>query len=266
MPAIADTPPERAQSVSTIAGPLYLPDDDSIIRPYLEREGVWAPEITRLVRARVRRGMTFVDVGAHVGYFTVLAAKLVGPSGAVFAFEPHPRNFKLLSANTRRNGLENVKCFPFAVSDSEGDAELFEAESNTGDHRLYRSDDGYRRALRVRTVRLDSVSEIRTPVGFVKIDVQGQEPAVMRGMEGLLRSSPDAIVALEFWPYGLRQTGVDPRGALGFYRGLGYDVCAHSANAGPLESLADDQILSRCEDWEGFGHVDLVLRRLESPI
>jgi FkbM family methyltransferase len=205
--------------------------------------------------------MTFLDVGAHVGYFTVLAAKLVGSSGAVFAFEPHPRNFELLMANTRRNGLTNVSCLPFAVSDSDGAAELFEASENTGDHRLYRSDDGERRSINVRTVRLDSLSEIRAPVDFVKVDVQGMEPAAMRGMEGLLGGSPGAIIALEFWPYGLRQLGLDPLGALGYYRGLGYEVYAHSAKPPGVEALSDEEILGRCEDWEGFGHVDLVLSR-----
>ncbi len=215
----AGPPPEleRTVTVDTAHGSLYIRDDDTIIRPYIEEHGIWAPEQTGLVRETLRPGMRFIDVGAHVGYFSVLAGKLVGPDGIVFAFEPHPRNFELLMANVWRNGLTNVLCFPWAVSDSFGFADLFEARGNSGDHRLYR-DEEQRASLRVRTVSLDGLQALRAPVDFVKIDVQGAEPAVIRGMEELLSASPHATVALEYWPFGMERFGTDIDGVLAYYR------------------------------------------------
>jgi FkbM family methyltransferase len=205
--------------------------------------------------------MTFVDVGAHVGYFAVLAGKLVEPDGIVFAFEPHPRNFELLLANVWRNGLTNVLCFPWAVSDKFGFEELFEAAGNSGDHRLYRSDDEQRASVAVRTVALDGLRALRPPVDFIKIDVQGVEEAAVRGMERLLADSPNATVAVEYWPYGMERFGSDVGQMLTYYRRLGYVVWAHHPEHDRPVILSDEEILELCSEWDGYGHADLVLQR-----
>jgi FkbM family methyltransferase len=194
--------------------------------------------------------MRFVDVGAHVGYFTILAGKLVGPTGAVFAFEPHPRNFELLLANVRRNELENVKCYPWAVSDRCRHAEVYEAVGNSGDHRLYRSPDEERASMKVQTVALDELDDLRPPVDFVKIDTQGTEEAAIRGMELLLAASPRAPVALEFWPFGIERFGSNPREVLAYYRRLGYVVHAHHPEHDEPVALDDEQIVELCSGWE----------------
>jgi len=260
-PAVSD-----AVTAETASGPLYLPDDDTIMRPHLEQSGVWSPEQTQLVQEVVHPGMRFVDVGAHVGYFSVLAGKLVAPDGVVFAFEPHPRNFRLLLANVWRNGLTTVLCFPWAVSDSCGFAELFEARGNSGDHRLYRSHDEERTSVTVRTVALDAFSLILAPIDFVKIDVQGAEQAAVHGMEQLLAGSAEATIALEFWPFGMQRFGSDAREALAYYRRLGYVVRAHHPDHDGPVVLSDDEILGLCSEWDGFGHAELVLRRADREI
>jgi FkbM family methyltransferase len=260
VPALDD-----AVTVETDVGPLYIRRDDTIIRPYLEEHGNWAPEQARLVRDVIGPGMRFVDVGAHVGYFSVLAGKLVGPAGVVFAFEPHPRNFDLLLANVWRNGLTNVLCFPWAVGESCGFAELFEASGNSGDHRLYHTEGEQRAAVSVRCVALDALVALRPPVDFIKVDVQGAEQAAMRGMEQLLATSPRATIALEYWPYGMARFGSDVPQVLPYYRQLGYVIRAHHPDGeGPVE-LDDDEILGLCKEWDGFGHADLVLQRESQP-
>ena len=199
VPSLGDT-----VTVESDVGPLYIRQDDTIIKPYLEEHGNWAPEQALTVRETVGSGMCFLDIGAHVGYFSVLAGALVGPDGVVFAFEPHPRNYELLLANVWRNGLTNVVCFPWAVGDPNGFAKLFEASGNGGDHQLYHSEGEQRSAVAgVRCVALDALVAISPPVDFVKIDIQGAEEGAMRGMEQLLTSSPNATIALEYWPYGM---------------------------------------------------------------
>jgi hypothetical protein len=149
------------------------------------------------------------------------------------------------------------------VIDSYGFSLLFESPGNTGDHRLYPSFDEQRVSFLVRTVALDRVPELRPPVDFVKLDVQGTEQAAVRGMERLLAASPDVTIALEHWPFGMARFGSDARGALAYYRSLGFSIRTYVPGRDDPISLNDDEILDLCSEWDGFGHADIVLRRGE---
>jgi FkbM family methyltransferase len=258
------TPPDLRGTVEveTSFGSLYLPDEDAFITPYLRQHGVWEPEETKLFSRTLRPGQTFVDVGAHVGYFSCLAGRLVGPRGLVLAFEPHPRNHELLLANVWRNGLTNVVVFPWAVTDSNGFADLFAQKKNTGGHLLYPWPDETEEVLRVRTVALDQVVAIRPPLEVVKVDAQGTDDLAVRGMAGLLAASPRATVLVEFWPFGMRLREAEPRGALDFYRALGYRIAVQLPNEpGEARRLSDDEILDYCAGEGGMLHVNLLLER-----
>jgi FkbM family methyltransferase len=197
--------------------------------------------------------MTFVDGGAHIGYFTCQAARLVGPRGLVLAFEPAPRNFELLRANVWRNGFGNVVCFPWALGDESAIAPLAVSETNTGDNRLGAGGD-----VLVRVARLDDVLAVRPPVDVVKLDVQGWEEAALRGMEQLLAGSPGALVLVELSPADARAAGSDPRALLDWYRSLGFVVRVQLPDEKGLLDLGDDELLARAEELE---HVNLVLER-----
>ncbi|MEM6996443.1 MAG: FkbM family methyltransferase, partial [Myxococcota bacterium] len=87
---------------------LELNPEDRTLSETLWRTGTWEALQTKALLERLEPGDTFVDVGANLGYYTVLAAKKVGPSGRVFAFEPDPESFALLKRNVDRNGLTNI--------------------------------------------------------------------------------------------------------------------------------------------------------------
>lgn len=93
--------------------------------------GKYEPETIALFRSYLKEGMTVVDIGANLGYFTVIAAGLVGPSGKVFSYEPDPHNFALLEKNVSVNGFKNVTNFPVALSDRRGTRELFFGDNQT---------------------------------------------------------------------------------------------------------------------------------------
>ncbi|HEX4679272.1 MAG TPA: FkbM family methyltransferase [Gaiellaceae bacterium] len=133
--------------------------------------------------------MTFVDAGAHVGYYTVLAGRLLGPRGLVLAFEPNPRNYELLLANVWRNGLANVVCFPWALSDETGFTDLYLSAENSGDHRIYAREEG-RPSVPVRTAALDALTAIRPPV-----DVHEDRRPGSRRSRFARRGRPDHCVA-----------------------------------------------------------------------
>jgi FkbM family methyltransferase len=242
---------DGAVSVEAPFGELYAHEHDDSVTPTLAAHRVWEPGETAFLEARLRPGMTFLDVGAHVGYFSVLAGRLVGARGLVLAFEPEPRNYELLLANVWRHGLTNAACFPWAVSATSGFADLHVSESNTGDHRIVAAGEE-RQTVTVRTVALDALEVLRPPVDVVKVDTQGTEHLAILGMARLLVSSPDVVLIVEFWPHGIRLAGGEPASVLAFYRSLGFELAVDGA------AREDAEILSSCE---GEAFTNLVLTR-----
>lgn len=132
----------------------------------------------------VSPGMVVFDVGAHVGFYTLLASVLVGPRGQVVAFEPVQRNLGYLYRHLSLNKISNASVIEAAVSDVDGYAQFaVEADSSMGHL-------GQNGGQRVRTVVLDALAEDgRLPMpDCLKIDVEGAEVAVLRGALGILRA------------------------------------------------------------------------------
>ena len=246
-------------------GKLLVEAHDDTIRPTIEAYGSWDPGGTAFIGRNAKPGMTVLDIGAHVGYHTCHAGRLVGPTGLVLAFEPEPRNYELLLANVWRNGHANVVCFPWAVTDRNGFANLYASPTNTADNRLDDDESGGR-PVTVRTVALDNTAVVRAPVDVVKIDVQGIEESVIAGMTRLLAASPAACLTVEFWPHGIRRHGGDPAETLARYRALGYHVLARTEDADNPQTpaaapLSDEEILAYCQGDGGIRHIDLELTR-----
>lgn len=153
----------------------------------------------RHLRSVLHRGDVFVDIGAHVGYFAVRAARWVGRTGRVFAFEPHPVNYRMLVRNGRR--IPQMVAVQAAVSDAGGQACLFEHSTSTSSHALTDLS-GSGRSVPVRAVSLDQWAreqDVRR-VKAVLIDVEGHELAVLRGMRRLVSDNPDITIVLEYCP------------------------------------------------------------------
>ncbi|MCG8462771.1 MAG: FkbM family methyltransferase [Holophagales bacterium] len=170
------------------------------------RYGCWEPFETELMRRLLRAGETYVDVGANIGWFTLVAARLVGPGGRVFAFEPEPENGAWLRHNVRRNRLVQVRLECVAADDTPGEGWLHRSADNLGDHRIFASE-GVGWPVPIEKVRLDDYFDsVPGPVHMVKIDTQGAETRVLRGFrERLARDRP--ILLVELWPFGLHQAG-----------------------------------------------------------
>ena len=135
----------------------------------------------RTIRAVVRPGMTCLDVGANVGVYTALLARLVGPEGRVFAFEPSPENHALLS---RRGFGPSVETIQAAAGAANGEVMLHQSSTMNVDHRTYLTGEP-RVQIRVSLVRLDQAVR-GAEVDFVKMDIQGYELHALQGMTGIL--------------------------------------------------------------------------------
>jgi FkbM family methyltransferase len=159
------------------------------------------PHEARLVRRLLRPGDVIVDIGAHIGFFTLIGAAQVGTAGRVHAFEPVPANFTTLERNVRRNGIQNVTLNRVAVTDRSGrvtlglDAERLVGKS-TGDFTI----GGAFGAVEAPAVSLDAylerIGESR-PLRLVKMDVEGLEPQVLAGAERTLAEMPPHAVLFE---------------------------------------------------------------------
>lgn len=166
----------------------------------------YEPAVTAIFKERVKKGFVVVDVGANIGYYTLLGAKLVGKSGRVFAFEPDPELAALLRRGIVENGFENVTLVEKAVSDSSGVATLF-MSNGLKDNRCYYAG-GKKKRITVETVKLDDFFENSQRIDMMKIDIEGFELRAMKGARDTLART-EAIIT-EFFPFGLRLAGDDP--------------------------------------------------------
>nr|MBA2622042.1 FkbM family methyltransferase [Chthoniobacterales bacterium] len=154
--------------------------------------GSYEQEKQKLFASSISLGSVVYDIGANVGFYTLLASELVGDSGRVIAFEPLPRNLSLLRDHIHLNNLRNVQVIEAAVADRIGDA-MFDDQRNPSMGQL--SESG---RIEVRTVALDDLVESETipPPDFIKIDVEGAEGGVLKGAERvLLRQQPTIFLA-----------------------------------------------------------------------
>lgn len=211
----------------------------------------YEPEVTSAVRSRLVAGGTFIDVGANVGWFSLLAAKLVGPSGRVLAVEPNPRNCELLESSKRRNGFDHLEVVAGAASDQDCWLAL-ETDASNGRviplGTLSADSKPVRCSYVVPAFRLDQLVAERAieRVDAIKVDVEGVEAKVFAGAERLLgRLHPPVI--FEWYPAALRSTGgVDPSLPLQMLRDLGYGISiveGRLVGSGDAErSLSDSEI------------------------
>jgi FkbM family methyltransferase len=157
--------------------------------------GLYELDTARLIKKLLKPGDHFVDAGANLGYFTLLAAKLVGPGGRVDAFEPHPLNRARLLDHLRANNIQRgVTVHGEALADQSGIATMHMPPPGAGNHgeaSLF----GEGEALEVPTVRLDEALAGTHPT-LIKVDVEGAEPLAVAGMSSLVKvDHPPAIIA-----------------------------------------------------------------------
>lgn len=244
---------------------MYLEASDMSVTPHLVTDGVWEKAITDAFIARLKPGMTVVDVGANYGYYSLLAGSYVGwdgrsmSKGHVYAFEPNPRTFEILSKNIHVNGLPSiVKAFPRAVLDTKKPITLHTPGKFNGDASVlvpigHSGNDTAQRHT-VEAVPLDEI--IHDRVDLMKIDAEGSEPLVFRGMRNLLDRSPELTIFLEFFAPMIEQA-VAPREFLREIRDLGFSMQWFTP-WGTLENFEEEKALE-------YSRFDLLLERKPRP-
>jgi FkbM family methyltransferase len=194
----------------------------------------------------VRPGDVVLDVGAHVGVVTLIAASATGPSGEVHAFEPVPGNFRSLEANVRLNGFENVVLNRAAVGAEEGEISLglpdVVPDSGSGSTSAMYTAGGEVRTVTAPVVSLDLYVEEHTgdrPIRLLKIDVEGLEQAVLEGFARRLASAPPSAILLEVNLDLLHRHGFRAEDLFSLLRDAGYRLLQPTAMGKLRESEPD---------------------------
>lgn len=188
-------------------------------------------------------GMTVLDIGAHHGLYSLLAATQVGEHGSVYSFEPSPREQKALKLNLRLNRFRNVKIQTFALGKEEASADLYVVnEFNTGCNSLRPPDVQHstsRMTVLVRTLDNWLAEEKIKQVDFIKLDVEGGELDTLKGAEGTLRVKPRPLIMCELESVRTAPWGYRPGDIATYLRKFGFQWF-QLANEGRLSSLPID--------------------------
>jgi FkbM family methyltransferase len=244
------------ERVDSDVGPLWFPISYDVMRPSIAKTGTWEKEEGDLLRSLARHGVRFLDIGANVGYFTLMMAK-EQPSAVIASVEPHPITVQLLRMNLWEAGVTS-QVFPVALTAGDRSVVLETPAQNLGDTRSGVPQLGQRASMVSAGISADALFGDQS-FDLVKLDVQGFEPDVLQGMQGIIARSPGLVVVSEFWPGVLRSSGRNPLQVLESYQRMGFDIVAQIGSR--LDRLSFEEIVLTAEGAGPDGALNLVLRR-----
>ena len=240
---------------------------------------------TKLFKKVVKEGDVIVDLGANLGYFTLLAAKLAGKRGKVYSFEPEPRNYNYLLKNIELNGYDNVFAIPKAVSDRSGKVKLYICPYDSGHHTIHRYGgikaykpnfiDDKKDFVEIETVTLDEFFKgTKQPISVIKMDVEGAEMLALSGMDKVVKESENLKMFVEFFPLLIKEMGSSPEEFIRrlledyhfsiFIIGHDYSMRDCAPDEGYLKINSVDELMNLCKGETD--HVNLFLKRGEDTL
>jgi len=164
---------------------------------HISQNASWEPHIMALIRANLKPGDTYVDIGANVGVMAFVAAAKIGSSGRVIAFEPHPDNIRHFLAGVSANGYRNITLHGFGLSDA---TSVFSLIGSSNGYLMPQSQSTFQTV----TMPGDAILADVPRIDMVKIDIEGHEPFALVGLERTLRRHRP-IVLCEFNPRCLQE-------------------------------------------------------------
>lgn len=235
---------------------IYVRLDDWAVGLRIAIKRTYDPHITPVIRELLQPGMVMVDIGANIGYYTLLAASRVAREGKVIAFEPSSDNRALLSMSLQENLFGNVVLYPYAVADREGIVGFVVDDSNGAISPM----DPSACPLQVQAVTLDTFLSNEPRIDIIKMDIEGAEYLALQGMRQLI-CHHRPIILTEFAPLSLKATsGITPEVYLNQLRDLGYELFILDAASGPSPTpQSNAQIMQNFPSPTEFAYLDLIL-------
>ncbi|MFX0135780.1 MAG: FkbM family methyltransferase [Candidatus Hodarchaeota archaeon] len=220
---------------------MYLDPCDSVISKSLFLYKTWEPFVSYLFCQNISKGDIVVDIGAHIGWYSLLASLIVGKQGIIYAFEPEPRTFTILLLNIKLNDIKNIIPINKALSDSSGYESLFLNLYNEypSIYQMWPTSDG--ESILVETVTFNEYFKNKH-IDVIKIDAEGYEVKIFRGAEQILSRNPKLIIFSEFWPEGLRGAGTSPEEYIDLVSKHGFNI--QIIKNGRLKRISNKEVLN----------------------
>lgn len=237
-------------------GKLIFNKEDPVMTGWVSF-GSFEPETVKLFRQSLKKDMVIVDIGANIGYYSVIASNRVGPNGKVFAYEPDNDNFAFLNKNIEINKLTNTIPIMTALSDSIGERDLYIGDKKCTTH-AFSDNMGTGVKKIVHTDTLDnSLQKYGSPiVDIIKIDIEGAEILAIEGMKNTIAKSHNLILFTEFYPKAMRRLGKRPVEYLKRLHSLGFSLYVINENLGGLTKINDfDGFTSGFSDDESVKNI-----------
>lgn len=222
---IAARPGVRVEAVADWGGRFHC-DLRDFVPSRVFYFGYWEPNLTGLLMRRLTKGDVFVDVGANIGYFSVLASRLVGDTGRVVSFEASPTIYRRLMDDLSLNATTNVRAVNVAVSDLEGTLPIYAGpEENSGATSVHEQRGG-RYEADVRAAPLADLLEPseRSRVKLMKIDVEGAELPILLDLLANIDAYPPSMdIVVEVAPAAMREAGTSLTEVIDGFKAKGYN-------------------------------------------
>jgi FkbM family methyltransferase len=239
---------------------LYVMPNDYIGYSIIKSR-TYESHVTRLIRNTLGRNDVFLDIGANVGYFTMLAWSMVKGGGKVLAFEPNPQNLQLMYSSVQRNCAEKIEIYPYAVSNAAGILRFTTVGSNGG---VVTKESKYQRHfLLVQAVVLDEILKHEPRLDLVKIDIEAHEPFALQGMVELIKKYRPKIIT-EYHPWAMRLNNPgDPTEYLDQIIRLGYRLGVVLPTGETMDFSSSHEIDAY---WKALGEETMHLDLFAQPI
>ena len=238
---------------------LYVQASDLAVGVHINDAGEYEPQVTAVFRDRIKPGMKVLDIGANIGYFTMLAASLTGPGGHVMAIEPNAGNVKLLEASRRANAFEQVTVVQAAAGRELGLLVLNTSHSNGTTSPLSQDLRSLMDSTTVPSLKIDDLVPKDQRIDFIKIDVEGAEYNALAGASELIRRCRPTI-ASEFGPDMMPSiSGVQGPVYLQFLIDCGYRISVLERDGEVTDCGQDPQRVMAAYLQSGIDHIDILM-------
>lgn len=223
-----------------------LPAEDLSVLAQLVYYGNLEQGLETAFKKYVKTGMTVIDIGAHIGLYTLLAARNVGDKGKVYSFEPTPRTFNLLRQNININFFvrsNKIIHEQLAITNKKGQVKFFIFKEKTGHNSLHFSGKKNNSIL-VKTTSLDAYLKVNEKVDVVKIDAEGSEPQIIKGMKNIIKNNPKIIIFMEFCPLNLKRAKISPINFLYELKKLNFEIRLVDDFSGELLPIDEKKLIN----------------------
>jgi len=198
-----------------------------------------------IFRRQIKEGDIVLDLGANIGYYTLIAARSVGKHGKVFSFEPDPNNFAILKKNVEINDYRNITLVQKAVSDKTGKSKLYLCENDASCHTICDPKDDWR-FIKIEATRLDDYfKDYDGRIDFIKMDIEGAEGWAIQGMSSTLKKNKNLKLFTEFNPSLFRKSNIKPERYLKLLLRWNFKLYHINERKKELESVVIDELVRK---------------------